>query len=246
MKYSLVIRCCFMLLLLLPGAEVLSGPPFKTDDPEPVEYLHWEFYIASVQQFGNNESNATLPHIEVNYGVAPNMQLHLVAPLNYIHTVDGTHYGYGDTEIGVKFRFAGETAQSPQIGVFPLLEIPTGNTDLQLGTGETQAYFPVWIQKSWGNLTSYGGSGYWYNPGAGNKNWIFSGWEVQYDFSSAVTIGGEYYFQTANTEDSQSSSGFNIGGFINIDQHDHILFSLGRLFLEGNVATGYIAYQLTI
>jgi hypothetical protein len=24
-----------------------AGPPYTTDDPEPVEYRHWEFYLAT-------------------------------------------------------------------------------------------------------------------------------------------------------------------------------------------------------
>ncbi len=30
------------------ASEALSGPPFVTDDPQPVDYQHWEFYIASM------------------------------------------------------------------------------------------------------------------------------------------------------------------------------------------------------
>ena len=34
------------LAALAPGA-ARAGPPFFTDDPEPVEYKHGEFYIAT-------------------------------------------------------------------------------------------------------------------------------------------------------------------------------------------------------
>lgn len=34
------------LALAAPGT-ALAGPPYATDDPEPVEYRHWEIYIAS-------------------------------------------------------------------------------------------------------------------------------------------------------------------------------------------------------
>jgi hypothetical protein len=29
---------------LLLSSSALAGPPFVTDDPEPVDYLHWELY----------------------------------------------------------------------------------------------------------------------------------------------------------------------------------------------------------
>jgi hypothetical protein len=35
--------------LLYAPLPALAGPPFLTDDPEPVEHKHSEFYIASSQ-----------------------------------------------------------------------------------------------------------------------------------------------------------------------------------------------------
>jgi hypothetical protein len=235
----------FLLFSLMP-ASGLAGPPFKTDDPQPVDFLHWEFYIASEQQFMRHESDATLPHIEINYGAIANMQLHIVAPLGYVHAIEETHYGYSDTEIGLKYRFVEETETIPQIGFFPLIEIPTGNEDKQLGNGKTQAYLPLWIQKSWGKFTTYGGGGVWYNPGLNRKNWAFTGWEMQYDFSELITLGSEIYFQTAESQDSESHTGFNLGGFINLNEHHHILFSFGSNLSGKTAITGYIGYQLTI
>ena len=236
----------FSALTVLFAAETFAGPPFKTDDPEPVDYLHWEFYIASQQQFERQETNVTSPHFEMNYGILPDVQFHLLAPLGYVHTLDGTHYGYSDTELGVKYRFVEETEKAPQIGVFPLVELPTGNQNEQLGTGKVQTYLPLWVQKSWGKFTSYAGGGFWYNPGVGQKNWAFEGWEFQYDFSEVVTLGGELYHQSADSQDSPSSSGFNLGGFINLNENDHILFSVGRSMSGTETITGYVGFQLTI
>ncbi len=235
-----IVLCCTMV------EAAFCGPPFKTDDPQPVDYRHWEFYVASMQQFARHETGASCPHFEVNYGVVPDVQLHCVVPFEYVHTLEGTHYGYSDTELGVKYRFVEETDTMPQIGVFPLVEIPTGNVDEQLGSGKVQAYFPAWVQKSWGKLTTYAGGGFWYNPGVGQKNWGFAGWEAQYDFSEVFTLGGEVFYQTADSQDSASSCGCNVGGFINLDEHNHILFSLGHSISGAVTMTGYIGYQLTI
>jgi hypothetical protein len=223
-----------------------AGPPFKTDDPQPVDLRHWEFYIASMQQFESGAMNATLPHFEINYGVVPNVQLHVVAPVGYVHTGEATQYGYSDTEVGVKYRFLEETSSAPQVGIFPLIELPTGNEGRQLGSGTVQAFIPVWVQKSWGKLTTYGGGGVWYNPGEGRQHWLFAGGEVQYDCSEAVTLGTELYYQTADTPDAGATAGFNIGGTINLTDHDHILFSFGRTASAAAVVTGYLGYQLTI
>ena len=37
-------------LSLILAAPTFAGPPFLTDDPEPVDYQHWEFYV-----FGNGD-----------------------------------------------------------------------------------------------------------------------------------------------------------------------------------------------
>jgi hypothetical protein len=41
-------------------------------------------------------------------------------------------FGYGDTEVGVKYRFFEETDQLPQMGVFPLVEMPSGSRERNL------------------------------------------------------------------------------------------------------------------
>ena len=78
-----IIAELLLLFVLLPRV-ALAGPPFKTDDPEPVEYKHWEIYLASQYSHDQDQNSATLPHIEVNYGVVPNVQVHLIAPLVYV------------------------------------------------------------------------------------------------------------------------------------------------------------------
>jgi len=66
---------------MLLSATAIAGPPFHTDDPEPVEYKHWEVYLAS-QYFNFRDGNImTAPHVEISYGAIPNLQLHLIAPM---------------------------------------------------------------------------------------------------------------------------------------------------------------------
>ena len=234
------------LLLIFQSSGLVAGPPFLTDDPQPVDFKHWEFYVASSMQFDKSQFDGTLPHIEVNYGAVPDLQLHVIIPMVYSRTENNSVYRFSNMELGVKYRFIQETDNIPQIGTFPLVIAPTGDKSKNPGNEKAQIYFPVWLQKSWGKLTTYGGGGYWYNPGPGNRNWIFTGWEVQYDFSETITLGGEVYYQTSNTVDSKAQTGFNIGGYINFDEHNHMLFSIGKILSSNNSTTAYFGYQLTI
>ncbi|PLB86092.1 hypothetical protein C0T31_07260 [Dysgonamonadaceae bacterium] len=240
------IKICLTSMFLLFSLFSSAGPPFNTDDPAPIDYKHWEFYVASINTLQSHNRSGTSPHFEMNYGVVPNMQLHLLLPLNYSYTKgEGVTFGYSNTEAGVKYRFLQETEHRPQIGIFPIVEIPTIHNDA-FGNGKAQIYLPVWIQKSWDKLTTYGGGGYWINTGKGNKDWIFSGWEVQYDFSKHFTLGGEVYYQNANSPDSQSALGFNIGGFINFSDQFHFIYSLGHSMIHENYFSTYVGLLVTI
>jgi len=237
-----------ILILLVPFLSVCAfgGPPFLTDDPEPVDFRHWEFYIASTQTITKTETDATFPHFEINYGAIPEIQLHLIIPFTYNSANASRTYGFGTSEFGVKYRFIDETDSSPQIGTFPLVEIPTESHALASGDENVQVFLPIWIQKSYGNFSTYGGGGCWINPGVGNRNWIFLGWQAQYNFSNSLTAGGEIFYQTADAVDGTSSLGMNIGGFVNLSEENHILLSIGHSLTGSGTMIGYVAYQLTL
>jgi hypothetical protein len=224
-----------------------AGPPFVTDDPEPVEYRHWEIYLASEHAKDKDGWSGTAPHFEVNYGAWPNLQLHLIAPLAYVNPNAGpSHYGFGDMELGVKFRFLQETDRLPQVGTFPQIEVPTGNHTRGLGNGRAQIFLPIWFQKSWGPWTSYGGGGYWINPGLENKNYWLVGWEVQRDLSKSITLGAEMFHATPTMRGEGNRTGFNVGTILNFTDEHHLLFSTGRDIHGDNRFSTYIAYQLTL
>jgi hypothetical protein len=223
-----------------------SGPPFNTDDPQPVLFKHWEYYISSINKFQPKVWSGTLPHFEVNYGLIPNVQFHILMPINYTYIPhQRPNFGYANTEIGIKYCFIKETKKKPQIGTFPIFEIPTIEND-EFSDGKIKVFLPIWAQKSWNKFTTYGGIGYWINPGKNNKNSFFSGWELQYDFSQVLTLGGEIYFQTADAVDCKSTTGFNIGGSINVNQKMHCIFSLGHSLVNDNFFSSYIGILWTI
>ena len=225
---------------------VHAGPPFNTDDPEPVEYKHWEFYISSINFWQSRFKTGTLPHFECNYGLIPNIQVHILMPLNYslVQNKD-FNYGYANTELGLKYRFLNNKEKSLQIGTFPIFEVPTVNNK-NFSNNSVQVYFPLWLQKSWDKLVTYGGCGYWINPGINNRNWLYAGWELQYDFSEFVTLGGELFYHSAQVAESKPFTGFNVGGFINFNQKFHCIFSFGHSISRDNAYISYVGLLWTI
>lgn len=200
-----------VMIWLIPVSASLAGPPFRTDDPVPVGYQHSEIYLFSTGTQEADGTNGLGPAVEFNYGPLPDIMLHIVIPMAYNAIESETsHFGYADTEVGIKYRFVHETDGHPMIGIFPLVEFPTGDQDQGLGNGRAQYFFPIWLQKNFGKWTTYGGGGYWINPGQGNKNYWFSGILCQYSFSNSFYLGGEIFYQTADTTDGDDNSGFNL------------------------------------
>jgi hypothetical protein len=245
----------FAIVLSAPS---LAGPPFLTDDPVPVEPGHWEINNFAAATFANGAASGALPGIDANYGAAENVQLHLQAAMAFATwSGSGTQYGFGDTEIGVKYRFlpASDNDWWPQLAFYPFLDFPTGNAGRDLGTGDVHAFLPLWLQKDVGKWTAFGGGGYWINPGAGNRSYWFVGGVLQYHVTAALTLGGELYHQTSSATGgpgsagyplgSEDTTGFNVGGTYDFNKTYHLLFSAGR-GLENVSATNVFSYYLAL
>lgn len=250
-RFVVVTAWCFAAILAPTTAT--AGPPFRTDDPEPVDYQHWEFYTFSTGTHTSGDTSGVAPAFEFNYGLVPNGQLHFGASTAFEGPAGGaTQFGYGDTEVGFKYRFINEEKDGtrPQVAAFPLIELPTGNENRGLGAGHVRAFLPVWVQKSFGEWTTYGGGGYWINQddNLGDKNYWFAGWLLERKVTETLTLGGEVFHQTSDTVDGVDSTGFNLGGIYNFNEHNNFLFSAGRGFQhasETNLYSWYIAWQFT-
>jgi hypothetical protein len=70
------------LAAIVPGS-ASAGPPFRTDDPEPVEYQHYEFYTFTAGTHISGDTSGVGPAWELNYGLIPNGQFHIVAPVAF-------------------------------------------------------------------------------------------------------------------------------------------------------------------
>lgn len=241
---------------LVLSSPAVAGPPFITDDPEPVDYQHAEINFFSQATATRSGTSGIMPGIDANYGLAPDWQIHMTAQMAYNET-DGRHelfgehhstpYGLGDTELGVKYRFLHEDEDGwlPQIAIYPLVELPTGNAHQNLGAGYMQEFIPLWAEKNFGKWTTYGGGGYWINPGTGNQNYWFTGWVLQRKITDDLTLGGEVFHQTANKIGGFDTTGFNVGGTYDFTDNYHLLFSAGQGLQNAN-STNQLSYYLAL
>lgn len=238
-------------LLLLSGAmTALAGPPFQTDDPEPVDYHHFEMYAFALSDSTSGGTSLSVPAYEVNWGAAPNLQLHLVLPLvaNIPSNGGSASFGISDTELGAKYRLLKETKHRPEVGIFPFVELPSGNAERGLGVGTTWYRLPLWIQKSWGPWTSYGGGGEAVVPAEGCNNYPFAGWLVQRQLNKKLMLGVEVFGHGAQGEGAGStrhSTMADLGGTYEFKPGFDLLFAGGRTISGQPETYGYLALYWT-
>src|SRR5258708_14706645 len=70
----------FLLVIAACYAGAQAGPPVQTDDPTPVDYGHYEFYVFGTVD-GTRVALAPIgPALEFNWGAVPDVQLHAILP----------------------------------------------------------------------------------------------------------------------------------------------------------------------
>jgi hypothetical protein len=226
-----------------------AGPPYQTDDPEPVALHKYEINVAVQQTLTTSGRTGALPLVEVNYGAAPDVQLHVGVPFAFNRPArEAFRHGLGDVELGVKYRWSRETDTTPMIAVYPTYVMATGSAERGLGNGQRQIFLPVWLQKSWGPWTIDLGGGYWINRAAGARDNWYAGGLVQRQVSEGFRLGAEAFRRSPQATDEPASTGFNVGATYDIDAHRHLLVSIGtglRNRPQTNQLSTYIGYQIT-
>jgi hypothetical protein len=161
-----VITCAIVFGAMRPA---WAGPPYLTDDPVPVAYRNYEIYIGYEGEYGNGESETSLPFAEINYGPLPNVQIAGSFSLTKS----------GNDDFGIKYRFIPEGASRPQVAFYP-------------SVSNTQSVFlPLWAQKNIGRVTLFGGGGWSRSNVTGGQNYWSGGLAGTYDFSNQVNAGLE-------------------------------------------------------
>jgi hypothetical protein len=231
------------LVLGLLSLPLCAGPPFQTDDPEPIDFRHYEFYTFANSDGTPVETDTEGPALEFNWGALPNVHLHIIIPAAAIFPSNNPAlapagagpraFGLGDIETGIKYRFVQETKHRPMIGTFVMFELPSGNAERGLGVGKAWYKLPLWVQKSFGPWTTYAGGGETVFKGVpGYRNYPFAGWLVQRDLGKKLTLGTEIFYhgpEGAATPQTRPATLIDIGGYYKFrDPGFQLLFCYGH------------------
>lgn len=225
-----------------------AGPPFLTDDPEPVDRFHTEINLA-VQDTRTGSGHSGTLSADVNYGCAAEIQCHLALPGAFNKSLDtGMHAGVGDAEFGFKYRFLHHADTGLMAAVYPTVFLSTGNGARGLGNGTPQLLLPVWFQASSGSWTWDAGVAYLVNRATGARNnWSASLLALR-SFGDGLKVGAELVHRTPVAVDAPSTVGFNVGAIVKLADNRNLLASIGR-GLQGvasNRRSIYLAYQIEL
>jgi hypothetical protein len=235
-------------------AQTSSTVQQQRSQPQPAvapEPQHWAIAIGGLYTTRNVETAGWLPNVEVDYSATDRLQFHAMVPYAYDNFAGtGQHWGIGDVETGVRYRFIDDdpNGATPAVAVYPLIDFPTGDKNENLGTGSTHAFLPLWFSKSLGTWTPYAGGGYWINPGTNNKNWTFFSVGTVKAINASWSLTGEVFYAGASKVGLQSQTGFDVGARYNINDNNHVVLTVGRGIVNAqqtNQFTGYLAYVMT-
>jgi hypothetical protein len=249
----------FSMGLAASGLWAQAGPPFQTDDPTPVDFGHYEFYIFGTVDGTPAEVDPTGPAFEFNWGAVPTVQLHVILPFgavrpsnNPIYAPGGTGasaFGLTDIELGLKWGFLKQTKHRPQIGTFTMLELPTGNANKGLGVGRVWYKLPLWIEKEFGPWSLVGGAGYTLIKQTQYRSYPYGGFLVKRELGKKLELSIESFsharegFAAAQT---QSSSMIDAGGYYHFKSPGlQLLFAYGHSIAGQTENYGYLGLYKT-
>jgi hypothetical protein len=156
---------CALALLFLVSAAVQAQQPFVTDDADvtPKGRFHFEFSneFSLLQRSSFPSLKQNTADFELDYGLFEGVEIGFAAPLitifNASGTIPKTASGIGDTNIAIKYNFREERENSrlPAMTIAFNFEVPTGDTDQQLGSGLADFYMNGILQKSLSKTTKF-------------------------------------------------------------------------------------------
>ena len=181
------------------------------------------------------ETDVQIPAVEFNWGPLPNTHLHIILPATGFLPDHGVRaYGFGDIELGIKYRFVQRRSAGRRSAHLPCSKsqpvMPTGAWVWE----RTWYRVPLWVQKSFGPWTAYGGGGENVMPAEGYRNNPFAGLLVQREVNKKLTLGSEVYYHGPMLTDSRYSALLDIGGYYKFHGND----SFQMLFCYGHSVSG--------
>jgi len=223
-----------------------AGPPFLTDDPDPVDRGHAEINLIGQGTRSAGGLGESLSG-ELNVGCADQVQCHVAVPLARDRPAGAAaQTGLGDIEFGAKVRFVDRPDDGWSAATYPTVFLPTGNARRGLGNGRAQLLLPLWVQRAIGSWRLDAGASLLVNPAPGARDVRYVGVLAQRAFGERLSVGAEVFHRSAPAVGETSSSGFNLGAIVALARDQNLLLSVGRglTHVDTNRGSFFLAWQL--
>lgn len=192
-----------------------GGPPMLTDDARVADYKEWELNT-SINTSYTDHLELSTPHIDLNYGILPNLQLKAEAP--FVLTFDRENSAVpsiGEIIVGVKYRFLDEEKYFISAATFP-----------QYSINEHRGLFiPVFLEKTIGQFLFGTGIGYFF--GEQRQNRLDLGAIIGFKPTEDFDLMLEYMINQNFYTDPGTKGYLNIGFRQSISKHFSIMGSFG-------------------
>ena len=227
-------------LTALVPTPAIAGPPYDTDDPVPTDLHHWEIYnfVGGTRERGAFDGAFG---VDLNYGGFKEVQLTATVPFDFVRGPGGGT-GFGDLELGVKYRLFHRESRGLSVAMFPRAILPTGRDS----SGKVGALLPVWAEKDWKRWSLFGGGGRALNPGAGNRDYWFAGLAATRAANERLSIGAEATRHGRDAAEARTTTTLGLGATYKLKGPFALLASAGPSFAgrDGERFHAYAALEL--
>jgi hypothetical protein len=210
------------------SAAAQGGPPHRTDEPGTPGPGHWEVNTAVTIERIQGQTAFEAPLADVNYGVGERIQLKVEMPLELI-VGSGRRLdtGLGNPLIGVKWRFAEDTASGFAISTYPQLELvsPARTDAARLERGGDALLLPVEVTGRWGELDLNAEVGY--QLVAHTSGEIIYALAVGRELSARLGLAAECH-ATSDARLAERTTVCSVGGREMVGEHFTLLGAVGR------------------
>ena len=151
---KLMLACSFVVVVSTASAQ----QPFVTDDADTTPKGHFHFEFSNEFDWLQREALPSVKQntadFELDYGLFDRLEIGIESPLLTIFNSPSTNprtvSGLGDTNLSLKYNFLKEreSSRAPALALAFNLELPTGDSKRQLGSGLADFYVNAILQKS--------------------------------------------------------------------------------------------------
>ena len=192
---------------LLAPLDAFAAHPLVSDDPGTQGNANWQFELNAEETSKQDENghhqmwNATLTR-----GFGERVDVYVNAPYTHLQTrTDENGAGFGDVEIGMKWRFVERGPLS--LALKPMATMPTGNDRRGLGTGRVGTGATLLAQIDVSRFSFLANAGMTYQPnrqGDLTAIWAFSGAAI---YKAAGTL--QIVADIGTSRNAESGAGAN-------------------------------------